>query len=149
MAALLLSMLQAMPSPPWVWQPQRGDASASCRLVKDTTAWTNRKDVLAADAAQCEQLQGSIAELAAEALQANCQTADADAATAEADLEAATAAVSPLLSTHHILELAGLQASPGLDAGCGTALEVDMPHLAPCMKLSCRVTSGQEEPCCI
>ena len=149
MAALLLSVLQAMPSPPRVWQPQIGDASASCRLVKDTTAWTNKKDVLAADAAQCEQLQASIAELAAEALQAKCQTADADAATAAADLEAATAAVSPLLSTHSILELAGLKPSPGLVAVCETALEADMPHLAPCMKLSCRVTSGQDDPCCI
>ena len=105
--ALLLSLLTRR-APRLMWQLQRGEASASCRLVKDTTAWTNKKDVLAADTAQCEQLQASIAELAAEALQAKCQIADADAATAEAGLEAAVAAVRPLSSTHPMWEAAGL-----------------------------------------
>lgn len=64
--------------------------------MKETTAWTNKKGVLAADGTQCEQLQASIAELAAEALEAKCQAASADAAAAESGLEAAMAAVRPL-----------------------------------------------------
>ena len=68
-------------------------ARCACRLVKDTSAWTNNRDVLAEDTAQCEQLRASVAELAADALQGRCQAADAEASTAQAAVEAATAAV--------------------------------------------------------
>ena len=67
--------------------------TCACRLVKVTTAWTNNKEVLAGDAAQCEQLRAGLAELAAEALQGRCQAAADEAAAAEAGLERATAAV--------------------------------------------------------
>ncbi|DBA81803.1 hypothetical protein WJX77_004664 [Trebouxia sp. C0004] len=82
----------------------------SKRLVKDTTAWTNKKENLEADQAACQQIEASIEELAQEGMEARLAAAQADSDQAQAACQQAGVAVEAAER-----ELAGAQAGDGRD----------------------------------
>ncbi|KAL0051178.1 hypothetical protein WJX82_003135 [Trebouxia sp. C0006] len=82
----------------------------SKRLVKDTTAWTNKKENLEADQAACQQIEASIEELAQEGMEARLGAAQADSDQAQAACQQAAVAVEAAER-----ELAGAQAGDGRD----------------------------------
>ena len=81
------------------------------RLVKDSSAWDNKKETLEAEQAGCTQLAASLAELDEEGLQARVAHAREERDAAQAACEAAAEAVKAAES-----ELAGAEAGDGRDA---------------------------------
>lgn len=81
------------------------------RLVKDTSNWTNKKELLESEQASTDQLAASLAELDAAGLAARLAAAVAQRDEAQATCDAAAAAVEAAQN-----ELAGAEAGDGRDA---------------------------------
>jgi len=62
-------------------------AGGGCRLVKDTSNWSNKNETLDAERAACEQLGASLAELGEEGLAARVEQARQQQDEAQAALD--------------------------------------------------------------
>ncbi|PRW61562.1 structural maintenance of chromosomes 2-1 isoform A [Chlorella sorokiniana] len=80
-------------------------------LVKDTSSWNNKKEELAAEQANCEQLATSLAEVDEEGMRAKVKQASEERDAAQAALNSAELAVQAAQN-----ELAGAEAGDGRDA---------------------------------
>ncbi|KAL4421732.1 hypothetical protein ABPG77_002348 [Micractinium sp. CCAP 211/92] len=83
----------------------------SKRVVKDTSSWNNKKELLEAEHASCEQLAAALAEVDEEGMRAKMQQASQERDEAQAALNSAELAVQAAQN-----ELAGAEAGDGRDA---------------------------------
>ena len=61
-------------------------STVTCSLVKDTSSWNNKKEELAAEQANCEQLAASLAEVDEEGMRAKVKQASEERDAAQAAL---------------------------------------------------------------
>ncbi|PSC74142.1 structural maintenance of chromosomes 2-1-like [Micractinium conductrix] len=83
----------------------------SKRVVKDTSSWTNKKELVEAEQATCEQLAGALAEVDEAGMRAKVQRASQERDEAHAECNSAELAVQAAQN-----ELAGAEAGDGRDA---------------------------------
>ncbi len=81
-----------------------------CRLVKETSGWTHKKETLESDKAACSRLESDAAELASSDMAAKAEAA-------QQERDAAAAALAAAEKTVHAAqcELAGAEAGDGRD----------------------------------